>query len=211
MSIKKEQYEQNYESMLKNSVGPDKRCPYTTTVKKALLSVSLFTLTTSFILSGLCGCAKIQKFSNPQSSIETKIEQSYDDNQEDKYHGFSLYDISTYQRLRTYEIMEENGFNNYTTEGTRRNYNYTSEDFKKLDKLDETYLYGFYTSTTGSTLNQVCGALGYENLEDFLIKNNYVDSQGNPSTMVWSQSNSVQISNIMAEQQQQLEHGKGGK
>ena len=68
---------------------------------------------------------------------------------------------------------------------------------KKIEELDETYLYASYIATTKETFMNILTSLGYENLEDFLIKNEYVDENGKGSIYVWCIKNMEEMSLIM--------------
>ena len=78
--------------------------------------------------------------------------------------------------------MTEDGKSSYGF----KHYSYTIEDYKKIDKLDESYLLGFYEGTTQSTFNNILMSLGYNSLDDFLLQNNYVDKNGNPDIAEWN-------------------------
>lgn len=127
------------------------------------------------------------------SKVETK-----EDSDDDGLYGFTTYQISTYQTLRLYDLLEANNLTEYEPEQlTRRNYKYTADDYKKVAELDESYLYAFYTETTLETLTEVCQALGYDDIEDFLIRKGYVDKDGNPDVSVWYKYNKKEIAAIM--------------
>ena len=98
-------------------------------------------------------------------------------------------------------MLKAHGFTEYEQPYLlgRRSYKYTAEDYKKIAELDESYLYAFYTSTTIETLTEACLALGYEDVKDFLLKNGYVNEDGNPDVGVWYKHNKKEIASIMKE------------
>lgn len=56
------------------------------------------------------------------------------------------------------------------------------EDYENLiHYLNEADMIIYYDKLGISETNKICMALGYENFDDFLIKNNYVDSEGKAS------------------------------
>lgn len=129
----------------------------------------------------------------------SKVEEK-EDPADDGLYGFTTYQISTYQTLRLYDLLEANNLTEYEPDHLiRRSYKYTADDYKKIAKLDESYLYAFYTQTTLETLTEVCQALGYDDIENFLISKGYVDKDGNPDVSVWYKHNKKEIAAIMKE------------
>lgn len=113
------------------------------------------------------------------------------------YNGYKDHEIGAYERLRAKDLLEDCGFTDYSMEGSKRHYNYSAEDFRSVEELDETYLYALYVICDEETFETVLVALGYENLADFLTRMNYVDDEGNPSLLVWSITDMELISGIM--------------
>lgn len=179
-----------YERAVANSVGKDKKCEYKKTIKNAIVKTATVTLILTLIASGLVGCEGKYKI---DSDGELKITST--ENQ------FSTYEIACYQDSRVYNLLADYNFTNYEVVGTKRNYHYTAENYKKIKELDESYLYGFYVITTHETTNEVCKALGYQDLKDFLISNNYVDKNNNPDISVWYKQNKEKIIKIMEEEE----------
>lgn len=113
---------------------------------------------------------------------------------------YDIIEISRFQSRRSLELLDSYGFTDYTMVDQKRNYHYTAEDYKKIDTLDETYLYGMYIETTDRTLREILRSMGYENLNDYLIQKGYVSSDGEPSTYIWNQYNAEVIDDIMVEE-----------
>lgn len=191
-----------YDRTLENSVGNTKKCRYKKTFKYVIMKVALITLLMTFVASCMVGCFNDYKAKNTNfaQSVET-----FDENE--SLNGFSTYQISTYQNLRLYDLLEAYDFTDYTVDGSKKDYHYTAEQYSQIKELDETYLYAFYTQTTPSTLTAVCKALGYENLEDFLLDNGYVDEDGKPNINVWYKKNKVEMSKIMKKAKDELSQG----
>ena len=125
---------------------------------------------------------------------------------ENTYNGYKDTEIGTYERLRAKDLLEEYGFTDYSMDGTKRHYNYTVEDFRSIEELDETYVYALFVICDTETFNVVLEALGYEDLADYLIKRNYVDEEGNPDLIVWTVKNMEEMSEIMVEKSRELEY-----
>ena len=115
-----------------------------------------------------------------------------------EYNGYSLSDIQAYETIRFYNLMRKNGLTDYTQIGFSMDYNYTAEDYKKMKGLDETYLYTIYRKT--HDLDEFLEALGYSSLDEYLLKNNYVDEYGKPSTTYWRIETAKEISQMMLEE-----------
>ena len=77
-------------------------------------------------------------------------------------------------------------FTDYEGSGYNRSYHYDSEDFRNLEGLDESYLYGFYCATSEENFNDILSVLGYSSLEQYLTEKEYVDGDGNPSIDAWN-------------------------
>jgi len=191
----KDKMEIIYKKTVNNSVGRDKRCSYTKNIKNSINKIAIETLLLVFIASSLMGCTGQFALNNNVSSMDNK--ESYTTTVERKY---SYYEIASFEKNRVYGLMEDNGLTDFIHKGNDKHYNYTAEDFKKIKELDESYLYGFYMVADRETLDEVCKALGYTDIKDYLIKNNYVDKENNPDVNVWYDSNLVNIQKIMSEQ-----------
>ncbi|MBQ7031458.1 MAG: hypothetical protein IJN13_03695 [Bacilli bacterium] len=191
-----------YDRALENSVGNNKKCPFKKVFKTVVMKIALLTLLITFLASCMVGC-----FGNYKEE-DINFTQSGEAFENDgKTNGFSTYQISTYQNLRLYDLLEAYDFTDFTLDGTKRDYHYTEEQYSQIQELDETYLYAFYTQTTPATLTAVCKSLGYDNLESFLLDNGYVDKEGKPSISIWYQHNKVEMSKIMKKAQEDLNQG----
>lgn len=148
------------------------------------------------MLFGLTGCSVV-KVERPETT-EEKQEVTY----ANTYNGYKDYQIGTYERLRAMDLLEAYGLTDYSMDGRKRHYPYTVEEFRAVTELDETYLYALYILCDRDTFMVVLEALGYEDLEDFLIRMNYVDDEGEPSLFVWAVADMELISEIMVEKSQ---------
>ncbi len=177
-------YQKIYKNMETNSIGSEKRCNKKIIKKNVKLNITLATLVGAIVVSGVVGL-KIKnekEFLSYNEYIQTEEYQ-------EKYgtYGYSQQEIINYAKEKSINLLEEN---NMTEDGKSsygfKHYSYTIEDYKKIDKLDESYLLGFYEGTTQSTFNNILMSLGYNSLDDFLLQNNYVDKNGNPDIAEWN-------------------------
>lgn len=179
-------YKKIYENMKNNSVGSEKRCNNKKIKKRVKLNITLATIVGTIIISGVVGLnAKSKK--DFLTYDEYKQTEDYKEYQK-KYgtYGYSNKEIINYEIARSINLLEENNMTDYEQKAYGiKQYNYTVEDYKKIDKLDESYLFGFYRATNQSTFSEILITLGYSSLDDFLLKNNYVDENGNPSVNEW--------------------------
>ena len=191
--MSKEELDRIYENAKENSIGPEKKSSAKREKKTVAMKITIGALAAILAISGLTGCVQktIQPTPNESTSISENIEYK------NEYNGYSDVEIGIYERLRLGDLLEANGFTDYTMDGQKKSYNYSAEDFKKIEELDETYLYASYIATTKETFMNILTSLGYENLEDFLIKNEYVDENGKGSIYVWCIKNMEEMSLIM--------------
>lgn len=183
-----------YKKTIENSVGREKKCFYVKNIKNSINKVAIETLVLVFIASSLMGCTG-QFVKNNNDNINLDVTESYTFVKEFEH---SSYEITMYQVNRVYDLLNSYNLNDFSYNGNKKHYNYTSEDFKKIKELDESYLYGFYLVSDRETLNEVCISLGYNDIKDYLIKNNYVDKDNNPDVNVWYDYNKVNIDKIMS-------------
>lgn len=204
-----------FKKLVDNSVGNEKKCQNNRIIKKVILNLSLDALIMAFAVTSLTGCGDAIRKESPKITDTSKDDYSYSAMtpsfkeefdemiEKDNFNGYTTYEIRTYETLRAKEILNNNDLTEYgsfiTENGFKRKYNYKAEDYEKISELDETYLYGMYMVTHQETLNEILKSLGYENLDDFLLKNNYTDVNGNPSIKVWQSMDLVQMSEIMAQ------------
>jgi len=194
-----------YQKILQNSVGREKRSKFKLYSQKVILKVALSVLTLTLVAYGLAGCKSYQPNIDSNNNKPTySTEETKDD---DKYNGFSILEIITYRKLRTETLLYHSDCNEYVLNGNKRSYNYKAEDFQKIEGLDETYLYGFYSLTDDSTFTEILKALGYSTLDEFLIQNKFVNrDNGKPDINMWIEFDLIQISEIM----NNLTPGSGG-
>lgn len=111
--------------------------------------------------------------------------------------GYDMSNLSIYQNLRVYDLLDNYGFTDYNGSGYNRTYNYTEEDFQRLKGINENYLYGFYCATSEQNFKDVLSVFGYDSLDSYLIDRNYVDKQGNPSIDAWNDATMQEMANIL--------------
>ena len=99
--------------------------------------------------------------------------------------NINLTEIGRVQKVRAAALLEKNGLTEFTVKRIKRHYNYTAEDYRKMEGLDESYLSGFYKLCDEESFAVILKALEYKDLDDFLVKNGYVDESGNPDHQKW--------------------------
>ena len=191
--MSKEELEKIYENAKENSIGSEKKSSAKREKKTVNMKITIVALASLLAVSSLTGCV----FKTPEKPIKESVSITETFEYQNEYNGYSDTEIGIYERLRLGDLLEANGFTDYKMEGQKKSYNYTAEDFKKIEDLDETYLDASYIATTKETFNNILTSLGYENLEDFLIKNEYVDENGKASIYVWCIKNMEEMSLIM--------------
>ena len=163
--------------------------------KKVLLCV--VAVLACILVLAFSGYLVIKDFIETRNEIERTTIKPKED-LEFEYNGYSLSDIQAYETIRFYNLMRKNGLTDYTQIGFSMDYNYTAEDYKKMKGLDETYLYTIYRKT--HDLDEFLEALGYSSLDEYLLKNNYVDEYGKPSTTYWRIETAKDTSQQMLEE-----------
>lgn len=187
-----------FEKMKVNSIGNDKISEYKPIKKQIKFKFAKIAIITMLSMTCLTGCGNM--ISQDRNVTEQTIESNYN--------GYSLYDIHVFENYRLNTLLNNYNLTEYEENNRVRSYSYTVEDYKQISELDDSYLYAFYNMCDTQTVTTVCNALGYQDLNDYLIKNNYITKSGNPDTYEWSEANSENISNIMLEE---LSNGKGAK
>lgn len=207
--MKEDKYKEMYEKLKKSSIGKDKKCQANRFKQRVTLKIALSTILASLCTVCLAGCKNNDNYynnSNNSNSTTYVTENTNQENTNDYSYSSNTYspsEISRYQRLRVNELMTNYNMTDYTKDpenNRRRIYNYTSDDYKQIKELDETYIYGFYLLADTNTVDNVCNALGYSNLYTYLTVNNYVDEAGQPDVEKWYDANTITINNIMIEQ-----------
>lgn len=112
--------------------------------------------------------------------------------------GYDMGELSIYQALRVYDLLEANGLTDYEGRGYDRSYNYGVEDFRQLKGLDESFLYGFYCVTSDQNFQDVLSVMGYDSLDQYLLAKEYVDRDGNPSIDVWNDVTLAYMAELLA-------------
>lgn len=178
-----------YNNAKENSIGGEKKSP----AKRYKINVPLSVATATLIsIITIAGCIAIN---NDKQTNPTDIQQEISYLTE--IDGYSISDLSIYQNLRVYDLLDKNGFTDYEGSGYNRTYNYTKEDFQKLKGIDENYLYGFYCATSEDNFKDILSVIGYDSLDSYLIHRNYVDNQGNPSIEAWNNSTMQEMANLL--------------
>lgn len=204
--MKEIEYQKMYEQLKKSSIGTHKRCHAKRFKQRVTLKVALSTILATLCATCIVGCKNNNNHYNKNNnSNHTTYVTEY--NNTNSYsvsnNTYSLSEISRYQKLRVNELMTNYDMTDYTKDpdnNRRRIYHYSSDDYKKITELDDTYIYGFYLLADTNTVDNVCDALGYSNLYTYLTVNNYVDDKGSPSVDKWYDANTIVIQNIMSEQ-----------
>lgn len=204
--MKEDKYKQMYKKLKESSIGKHKKCRANRFKQHVTLKVALSTILATLCATCIVGCKNNNNHYNKNNnSNHTTYVTEY--NNTNSYsvsnNTYSPSEISRYQKLRVNELMTNYDMTDYTKDpdnNRRRIYNYTSDDYKKIKELDETYIYGFYLLADTNTVDNVCDALGYSNLYSYLTVNNYVDGQGEPDVEKWYDANTITINNIMIEQ-----------
>lgn len=62
------------------------------------------------------------------------------------------------------------------------------EDYRKIKELNNKTLIGFHAMLSNKEFEKVVKAMGYDSFDDFLIENDYLDQNGQPSWTVWIES-----------------------
>ena len=181
--------------MRKNSIGSDKRTTNKFTKTKKILNIAMSTILSVVIAMSMIGCTK--------ANVEDKttIQQEYSEIYED--YGVHTKDIQSYEIDRVERALEEQGLIDYTlNEDNLREYHYSSEDYKKINGLDETYLRGFYSIASDESVDEMAKAIGYNNLHDYLESKGFLYQNGTIDGQTWSAYDSVQIAKIMSQEQE---------
>lgn len=144
-----------------NSIGKNKKEIFKTKIKN-IGRTTLAVLLSSLLVFSMCSC-KIT------SIVQTDYDISY--HAVDEYQTTVIYEIE--------KIYEMNGMQFYY------DMEYSIEDYEKISHMfNEEDMIVYYTCMREEEFNKLLQALGYEDMTDFLIKNNYLDEKGNPSIAI---------------------------
>lgn len=75
------------------------------------------------------------------------------------------------------EIFDKYGLDN--------NKKYSVEDYSKIPDINDDNLIAFYEMRGREECEKIAQALGYNGIDDYLVKNGYVNSEGGPSIKAW--------------------------
>lgn len=174
-----------FDNLVKNSIGKEKKCKKDFKIRNVVMKIALPVVIGIIMASSLTGCIRLTPSSeNSAISEMAEIKDNY---------PFNLGDVRMYERERLYELFDENGIIDYTSKYGRRDYNCSEEDYRSVRGLDESYLYAMYFGSSHEDAETLARALGYESLDDFLVKNDYVDDKGNPSVKIWGAKDALRM------------------
>lgn len=117
----------------------------------------------------------------------------------EEYNGYGAGDLNIYQYQRVYDLLERNGFEDYTGQGYDRFYHYDYIELQEMEGLDETYVYGLYYAVSEQNFQDMISLLGYHSLEEYLTAKGYVNEKGEPDIYVWRRAALEEASVMMAE------------
>lgn len=112
----------------------------------------------------------------------------------EKRHGFSYIQIGAYAEEQALNLLRDNEMFDYEEVDDKRNYNYTSEDFKNVQGLSDKYILGFYYAVSSKNLDDICKALGYNDFSDMLKKKGF---DGDPDCLDWTFAESYSLADQM--------------
>lgn len=186
--MKKEEAEVIYNNAKNNSIGKEKKASAQRFKRNVVLSIATAALVTVLASAGFLAMQENkEELTDSPDRIEYVTEVD----------GYNMSDLSIYQNLRVYDLLDNYGFTDYEGSGYNRTYNYTAEDFQRLKGIDENYLYGFYCATSEQNFKDVLSVFGYDSLDSYLIDRNYIDKQGNPSIDTWNDATMQEMANLL--------------
>ena len=62
---------------------------------------------------------------------------------------------------------------------------YSVEDYMKIPDINDENLIGFYEMRGREECEKIAQSIGYEGIDDYLVKNGYEKDNGEPSVRVW--------------------------
>lgn len=167
-----------FENIVNNSIGNEKKCKKKFRVKEITTKISLPIILAFTVATSLTGCF----FKSVPSKVDLAVSEV--GKISDKY-PFNLGDIRMYEKVRLYDLLDEKGVTNFSEKYAFRDYGCSAEDYRKIPELDDSYLYAMYSTSSEEDANTLAQALGYSSLDDYLIKNGFVDESGKPSIKYW--------------------------
>lgn len=179
--------EKIYNKVKENSIGKEKKSS-----SKRLKRQVRFAVTTSALVATLAASFFFSSQQQEEKVTPKEIQMEYD--------GYDIGELSIYQGIRVFDLLDDYGFTDYDGSGYDRNYHYTAEDFKRLKGIDENYLYGFYCVTSVQNFKDVLsGAFDYDSFDHYLLDRNYVDEKGQPDIAKWSAASKQEMADILNE------------
>ena len=154
-----------------NSIGKNKKSELKSSSKNISRKL-LITLISTLLALSMCACSS--------KSIDTRI-------LEIEYGTVDLYLAS--ETIQFEKIIKENDM-----EFSRGN-NELDEYMKIKEYMTEENMIIYYDIFGAEECNKIAQVFGYQNLDDFLIKNDYCDEKGNPSVYELRQQTYLKITN----------------
>jgi len=198
-----------YQNTLNNSIGEEKICDYNKKNKSGKLKVALATVLVAFTVTTSAGCS-FPVYNNTQDDIdlETSIdnesigyEEEYEKKLEDNYYGYNQLYLANHMKSVGIFRLEEQGYTNFSHKFPKRYYHYSAEDFSKFAAEEAYIYYSMYLLMDKACFELFLQGQGYDNLEDYLIKNGY------KNTAEWTDAALKQAGRELYEQNQ----GLGGR
>ena len=186
-------YKNIFEKMKAKSIGTNKRVKNKKIKIKARLKKPLAGLMAVIALASVIGCGALKQH-DPGKRNQT----SYSWKSDDTWSGYTYNQINAFEEERLDKVLNSYNMTDYTKDGYKRSYNYTAKDYMKVTELDETYIHGFYHMTDSYTVEQFCISQGYQNLNDYLVKSGYTDSEGKEDINKWIADDLEQMGKMMA-------------
>lgn len=182
-----------FKRMRENSIGSEKRTSNRFNRKRVFLKKTISAILSAVIAFSMIGCVKNDNSNQLESMIE--YSQLYED------YGYTDQELCDYEIERLDSLLESNGMGEYTRdEDCLRNYDYTAEDYKSIEGLDDSYLYAMYLTANQQSVDEFSRALGYNDLNDYLESHGYVDDNGYIDGRKWYRDNIMDMAKIKYEE-----------
>ena len=172
---------EDIEKIKNNSIGTEKKSKlvkYKKIIKKSIL-LSMITL-----LLIVCVCICKNNFINLNIEQEESISSTYEKLDYNEIGTYILYTNDfIFEDLEKYGILGKE--------------NVTPEDYKRIEGLNEDQLIYYYITYGKDASEKVVQALGYQEWDDFLQKNEHVNEKGEPDIAEWVYEEYQKINDIM--------------
>lgn len=120
-----------------------------------------------------------------------------------KKYGYSDINIASYGEILVLKKLRAAGITSSEKIGFKQyRLNASEEDFKKLGKLSTDDIYSLEVVIDPASMEKVLGVNGYVGIDDFLKKNNFVDSDGKPSRAAWFYSHMNHMAKKMHDEEE---------